>query len=273
MPRAIALGLGAAWVANDDKTLSRINLRTHEVEKTIPLEATATGLAVGDAALWIAYGYLGAVSRLAPEYNSESSPVSLPINRSYHSARGSVTFADHAVWVAFGDSKIFRVDPRSMTFDGPFFAGSQPAAMTSGLGSLWIANTQDATVTRFNTGTNAATVASITVGAHPNDLTVGDDAVWVADTGENAVSRIDAATSPSTVSSVGAIIPVGRRPAGIAYAADTVWVANSGDGTISRIDPKTNKVVATIRVGNAPSAIETGGGAVWVTVQPTAGST
>jgi YVTN family beta-propeller protein len=273
MPRAIAVGLRAVWVANDDKTLSRINRRTHELEKTIPLEATATGVAVGDDAVWIAYGYLGGVSRLDPDYNSVSSSVLLPINRQHHSARGSVTFGDRAVWVAYGDSSIFRIDPKSMRFEGPFSAGSQPSAMAFGLGSLWIANTQDASVTRFDTATNGATVGPITVGASPDGLTVAAGAVWVANSADDAVSRIDAAITPSTVSSVGELIPVGRKPVGIAYGAGSVWVANQGDGTVSRIDPQTNQVLATIHVGNAPSAIAVGGGAVWVTVQPAAIST
>jgi YVTN family beta-propeller protein len=46
-----------------------------------------------------------------------------------------------------------------------------------------------------------------------------------------------------------------------------VWVANTASGTVSRIDPVTNEVVATIKVGNAPSGITFGDDAVWVSVQ------
>ena len=48
--------------------------------------------------------------------------------------------------------------------------------------------------------------------------------------------------------------------------AGAVWVGDSGDGTVSRIDPRTNKVVATIAVGQSVSAIAVGAGGVWVTV-------
>jgi YVTN family beta-propeller protein len=44
-------------------------------------------------------------------------------------------------------------------------------------------------------------------------------------------------------------------------------VANEGDGTVSRVDPETDKVIATIHVGNAPSGIAAAGGRVWVTVR------
>jgi len=43
-------------------------------------------------------------------------------------------------------------------------------------------------------------------------------------------------------------------------------VANSDDGTVSRIDPSTYEVT-TITVGNRPSGVAVGEGAVWVTVQ------
>jgi YVTN family beta-propeller protein len=270
MPSAVAVGLRAVWVANDDKTLSRINLETHLVEKTIALGAIATGIAIGDTAVWVAHGYVGAVSRVAPEYNSVSSLVFLPINRSGHSARGSVAFADRFVWVAFGDSSIFRIDPTSMQFVGPFFAGTQPAAMQLALGSLWIVNAMDSNVTRFDPTTKSARVAPLTVGRRPSSIAAGGGAVWVTDAADNAVSRIDAHALPSTSNSVGATIPVGREPVGIAYGAGSAWVANRDDGTVSRIDPRTNRVIETIHVGNRPSAIAFGGGAVWVTVQPAA---
>jgi serine/threonine-protein kinase len=262
-PDAITDGFGSAWVANrDDETLSRINLHTHHIEKTIPLRATPTGLAVGPDAVWVAYGYLGGLSRVDPQYNSVSTPRRLPIS-SYHTGRGSVAFAARSVWVAYGDSSIFRINPTSGHVVGPLFAGTQPAAIAFGLGSVWIANWLDSTVTRIVPSTNSPKVAPITVGLHPSGVAVGGGAVWVTNIGSDTVSRIASETGP-----VATAIPIGRTPVGIAYGAASVWVANSGDGTVSRIDPRTNKVVATIPVGNKPSGIAVDGDAVWVTVQP-----
>ncbi len=62
-------------------------------------------------------------------------------------------------------------------------------------------------------------------------------------------------------------IPVGDGPTGIAFGEGAVWVACSGDGTVSRIDPATAEVVETIAVGNRPVGIAAGAGSVWVTVQ------
>jgi YVTN family beta-propeller protein len=41
-------------------------------------------------------------------------------------------------------------------------------------------------------------------------------------------------------------------------------VTNRTDFTVSRIDPRTNRVVATIKIGNRPQGIAAGHGAVWV---------
>jgi class 3 adenylate cyclase/DNA-binding beta-propeller fold protein YncE len=57
-------------------------------------------------------------------------------------------------------------------------------------------------------------------------------------------------------------IPVGQAPLAIASGFGAVWVANSGDNTVSRIDLRT-KQARTIKLSGSPSAIATGGGYVW----------
>jgi YVTN family beta-propeller protein len=50
-------------------------------------------------------------------------------------------------------------------------------------------------------------------------------------------------------------IHAGRNIGPPVIGAGSVWVANRGDGTVSRIDPATNRVVATITIGN-PIALQ-----------------
>jgi YVTN family beta-propeller protein len=88
-------------------------------------------------------------------------------------------------------------------------------------------------------------------------------------------------------------IAVGSRPGVPAVGAGAIWVPNTGDGTVSRIDPRTNRVIATIAIGDSeafyhrsceaygsvhsfmvttfdvrlcdlPSAVAAGPGVVWV---------
>ena len=53
---------------------------------------------------------------------------------------------------------------------------------------------------------------------------------------------------------------------GLAADAKAVWVADGLAGAVSRVDPATNRVVATISVGNEPGGVALSGSSVWVTV-------
>ena len=57
---------------------------------------------------------------------------------------------------------------------------------------------------------------------------------------------------------------MGDHPEGITFGAGGVWVANLEDDTVSRIDPASNRVVATIRVGERPRHLMATGTEVWV---------
>jgi len=65
---------------------------------------------------------------------------------------------------------------------------------------------------------------------------------------DHAGANASATASPSGIAQ--AVIAVGQRPAVPVAGEGAVWVPNTGDGTVSRIDPRTNKVVATLRIGN-----------------------
>ena len=55
---------------------------------------------------------------------------------------------------------------------------------------------------------------------------------------------------PSASRPIQAVIAVGARPGVPVAGAGAVWVPNTGDGTVSRIDPRSNRVVATLRIGD-----------------------
>src|SRR5262249_30508711 len=71
--------------------------------------------------------------------------------------------------------------------------GRDPDAISYGLGSLWVANHDDDTVTRVQYPRFGGTPSlhTIPVGRDPVDLAAGDSAVWVANRLDGTVSRID----------------------------------------------------------------------------------
>jgi YVTN family beta-propeller protein len=257
-PSAVAFGEGSIWVANsDDRTLARIDPEKVSVQRYVPLQATPTGVAVGAGSVWVASGVAGSVTRVDPGTNLAATTRGL----TRHSTFGSVDVGEGSVWAAFDNAEFFRIDPGTVHVSGSGFAGTGPAAIRVGGGSVWVANATDNTVSRILARTMTR-LKPISVGRHPNGVAIGDGAVWVSDEGDQTVMRIDLGSGGETP------IPVGRGPTGIAFGAGAVWVANSDDGTISKIDTSQRRVVRSIPVGNRPYGVAIANGRVWVTVQP-----
>jgi branched-chain amino acid transport system substrate-binding protein len=90
-------------------------------------------------------------------------------------------------------------------------------------------------------------------------------------TGVLALTRDSADTADSVGNAVAEIdgetasySPVGNTPSTIAVGEGAVWVLNADDRTISKIDPDTNEVVKTFGTGGETTDLAVGEGAVWV---------
>lgn len=259
-PGPVAAGSQAVWVGNtDDRTLTRVNPKTHAQAGTISLEnRTPTGIAVRPGTVWVAHGLLGSVSAVDPQYNR----VIDTIAAGGRADTGSVAVGGGSVWVVFGNSTLARINPSSGRVSGTGFAGNRPSGIVYAEGSVWVANRGDATVYKFNPATfESGPVSTPTVGRQPSAIAYGEGSIWVTNAGDGTVTRIDPASNS------GSTISVGKRPSAIAVGGGSAWVANSGGGTVSRIDPATNTVVKTIRTGNLPAGLAVSDGYVWVTVQ------
>ena len=262
-PGPIADGMGSLWVGNlDDPTLWRIDPGSVRIEKTIPLPATPTGVDVGSGAVWVAHGRTGQLSRVDPTFGRVSDTVDLA-GRAVYAPTGGVAVGGGWVWAVFGKATLVRVDPSVVRPTGSTPTDVGAADVVLGHDSVWVSNTGDSTVQRFDPRTfeEGPLQPELTVGGAPAGMAVTRDAVWVAISGEDVVARIE----PGARSFLR--IPVGDGPEDVVVGADSVWVANRLDGTVSRIDPQANEVVETIEVGNAPSGLAFADGRVWLTVQ------
>src|SRR5262249_29736676 len=140
---------------------------------------------------------------------------------------GSVALGPDAVWTAFGDSTLTKILPATARKAGSTLTGAAPAADVVGGGFIWVANSGDATVQRFDPATfQEGAIKATGVSRQPVAIAYGAGAVWVACRGDDVVTRIDPATN-STIT-----IPVGHAPIAVDFGGGAVWVANSGDGTI-----------------------------------------
>jgi YVTN family beta-propeller protein len=260
-PGPVAAGNGSIWVGNlDDRTLTRIDTAQRTATGTISLERrTPTGVAVGEGSVWVAHGRLGQLSRVNAQFGqlSETIDVAAP---GY--AQGAVSVGAGSVFAAYGDSSFVRVDPAQLRIVASATAGDVPAGLVVAKGSVWVANSGESTVSRFDPTTlEEGPLRTTSVGRRPTGIAYGADAIWVANAGDDTVTRIDPSTYSTTT------IRVGSEPVAVAVGAGAVWVTNRTDRTISRIDPASHDVAQTIAVANAPAGIAVVDDLVWFAVE------
>ena len=261
-PGPIAAGDDAIWVGNiDDQTLTRIDPSTRSAAGTISLDdRTPTGLAVGLGSVWVAHGLRGQVSRVDPQFGRVTGTTTVA-GTAFGSPYGAVALDDETAWVVFGDSTLARLNAGGRVL-GRGVAGTQPAGVAVATGSVWVTNSGEASVQRFNAETfREGPLRAFSAGTQPTGIVSADGAIWVANAGDDFVTRIEPSSGRVLQ------VTVGAGPSALASGSGAVWVANTAAGTVSRIDPETNEVVATIEIGNAPAGVATAGGYVWVSVQ------
>ncbi len=262
-PGPVAADARSVWVGNlGDRTLTRIDVGRRAPAGVVSLgNRTPTAIAAGAGAVWVVHGLRGELSRVDPQFGRVTRTIAVT-SRPGSSSGGGVSIGSGHVWAVYGNSTLARVDPVAVRRSGSGLAGAIPTAVVADGRAVWVANSADSNVERFDPSTfQEGPVRTITVGRRPAALAFGAGALWVANRGDDSVERIDPGTSSRFP------IRVGDEPAAVAVGAGAVWVANSGDGTVSRIDPATNEVVRTIDLDSAPAGIAVAGGLVWVAVQ------
>jgi YVTN family beta-propeller protein len=262
-PGPVAAGNGSVWVGNlDDRTLTRIDAERRALIGTVSLEnRTPTGIAIGAGGVWVAHGLLGQLSRVDPQFARVTNTVDV-VSATPLSRDGAVAVGAGSVWVVFSDSTVARFDPVEVRLAASTTAGAVPTAVALGNRSLWVVNSRDSSVWRYNPETfEEGPTKQISVGQRAVSIASGEGAIWVANAGDDTVTRIDPTTAATRS------IAVGREPVAVAVGGGAVWVANRRGRSVSRIDPDNGDVVQTIEVGSAPAGIAVDGDVVWVTAQ------
>ncbi|WP_165693793.1 Ig-like domain-containing protein, partial [Mycolicibacterium diernhoferi] len=219
-----------------------------EVVATVaaPSLAPGTGLPVQSPAEWVV---LAAVRREIGDMDGDSSTPTV------EDARGLALTATASAESAEGPA---RTAAPASAIGAPVRVGNGPWGITVAPNGtrVYVANSNDGTVSVINTATNSIVGAPIRVGLTPIGVAVSPDGsrVYVTNHDGDTLSVIDTATNQV----VGAPISVGRGPVGVAVSPDgsRVYVANYYGGTVSVIDTATNKTLgAAIPLGEHPLGI------------------
>ncbi len=222
---------------------------------SVALTASPKAIAYGEGSVWVSSPDQDSVSRVDPGTSSVQQTISV--------GDGPSGIADGGgfVWVANSlAGTISQIDPQKNGGQevAQISVGNGPTGVAYGLGAVWVANSVDRTIRRIDPLTGAKG-RPIPVAAGADAIAVGGGAVWVTGKSAGVLSRVDPRS--------GNIVPinVGNGPDAVAAGPGAVWVANSGDATVWHIDPATNRVVATVTVGEGPNGVALGNaGSVWV---------
>jgi YVTN family beta-propeller protein len=271
----IAAALAAFFAVRGDGTsapppsggsLVRIDPHRNKAAATIPVGKDPSAVAVGGGSVWVANFGDGTVSRVDPATNSIRQTIAA------HGSPTGLAVAGSAVFAANGaDGSVVVIDAGSGTISRTVALGgfpTYPATVDVGDGAVWIANSNDASVLRLD-AVSGERVARIPLVNLPDEVHSGAVFTSIA-AGEGAV-WVAAGQLRRTVSRLDpatnrliATIKLHDAPQGVAVGAGAVWVTNQLGDSVSRIDPRTNRVVETIPVGRGPVGIAVGLGAVWV---------
>jgi DNA-binding SARP family transcriptional activator/DNA-binding beta-propeller fold protein YncE len=260
LPGAIAATAQHVWVVNErDGTVSRVTRDTGATQ-TIGRFASVGFLTLDERGNVYASGWD------APfVWQIDPRTVTLSKRFRVRSRAIGVAVGGGSLWVVDRlVNSVSRIDLRSGRVEDSIRVGADPLVAAFGFGALWVANSDDATLSVIRPG--VARPETITVRSRPFGIAAGEGAVWVGSNTFSSVSRID----PDTRRVVKEI-DVSRSGLGsglfsVAAGAGAVWAANWSELTLVRIDPETNRVVARIELPGAPRDVTTVGDDVWVSL-------
>lgn len=249
-PSSIAAGEDAVWVANEgDGSVSRIDPATHEVVATIPIGKSGfLRLAQGEGRVWVAACLDKVVKVIDPATNQVTA--SVPAEGCWNVAVGG-----GQVWVPTGERTVTRIDPVSLVAIPTVFVQSGPSEIASGFDSMWVANVNAMTVSRFDPVSREVTATLMTGLDHANHsirgLAAAADRVWLATTA--GILGFDPADN--TLATLHTTV---ADPWFLAPAGGALWVTTNAPGGIFALDPTSGELVRQVSWGSMPSAISAG---------------
>jgi YVTN family beta-propeller protein len=189
-PAVVAVQGHSVWVAPSDGLLTRRDAVTG-VRQGQPVDpnASPSGVAVGEGAVWLTDTDAGNVIRVDP--SGMVKPILVGEGPT------AIAAGDGGVWVVDSlNETVVRIDPDTWSVAAIVHVGRSPAGVAVGGGSVWVANSGDGTVTRINPATDKS--STIVVGGSPQALAVAAGRVYVT-VAEQSVAPTPAGSGGGTL--------------------------------------------------------------------------
>jgi len=184
-PVAVAVGSNAVWVGirGNPGELVRVDPRTRQVVKSIPLPDGLQNITVGGGAVWVIARRRNTVTRV-----DIASATQRPIF--VGETPFGIAYGEGAVWVTNnGDDTVTRIDSGSLN-TSIIGVGRGPKGIAVGAGGVWVANSIASTLTRIDLQTNQPAGEPIAVAQNPYALDIVGKDVWVTSPPTGKVQRL-----------------------------------------------------------------------------------
>lgn len=254
-PGTLAVDGRHVWVsATNSAAVFRFSSQRPAEPRVVRIPQPAFSLAALDGSLWVANGFAGTMSRIAP--SGRVSAAFRPEPR----ARGRLPLAAGSgqLWAASQDGTLTRFDPAGHRLRTYSRIGEAEAIAIDG-GRIWLALATSDAVERFDVHAGRA-AGSTPVGGRPSDLVVGDGAVWALTPLENTLWRIDPKRNAVVQS-----FSVPSSSSVLAWTPGRIWVGST-DGVLLTIDTSSNKIVRTQSLARPIDGLAGDGRILWVSV-------
>jgi ABC-type branched-subunit amino acid transport system substrate-binding protein/streptogramin lyase len=185
----IAIGAGAIWAINPDRTVSRLDPASGRRIATIDVDATT--IAAGEEGVWFVNGDdPRSVVRIDQETNRAGRKI--PVSASNLSA---VALAAGSIWVSSeADGVVWRIEPESSAVARTIDLGVGVTYLAAGAGGVWAANYANGTISRIDPRTNAVEQRIPVAAVH--GLAAGEDAAWISTAGATTQGGLPASCRP-----------------------------------------------------------------------------
>jgi streptogramin lyase/predicted Ser/Thr protein kinase len=174
-PTYVALGAGRAWGLTSAAHLTRVDPQTGAMQGTANVGQSASALASGFDALWIADSLQGTLTKVEPETLDSDAPILVSGDLdAVATGAGSVWILDSSAGV------VIPVDPTTSLPGSPIRVGLHPTDVAVGLGAVWVTDVEDGTISKIDPVTRQ--VEAFEIGAPMAAIAVDEPSgtLWVA---------------------------------------------------------------------------------------------
>jgi ABC-type transport system substrate-binding protein len=256
---SLAQGRDSDWIATGSGALLQIDPRRHRIARSISLGFPPGGIAVGLGSVWAVARDRPVLLRLDPIYGAVQRRYRLPttgVDRPDFFS--GVAIAAGSVWVAQGEQRVVRIDPRS----GHTLAriGAPGATALAGAeDAVWLSGGGTGVLYRIDPVANAV-VTRVPLDPYLCCVAIGGGYVWAMN------YRVWKLSSDGRIVSS---VPIDGDGANLMWSAGAMWVSEGVSGKQTRIQAETDATravltgglalhtavrgnVATVVVGDAP---------------------